>query len=141
MEGEYIIITIISTLGGLCGLMLINHNWFKRQEIKYKYDIKRYRLKKNFNNLSSSTTFSSVPSTEPSLKSSAIGALLKNIPAEQLEGLIEKFLPDAAESGEGSPLEQLIAYGLSEDGKPLRDMVIKGLTEKSSSGNKGETGY
>ena len=44
MEGELIFVTIISTIGGLFGVWLINQNWYKRQEFKYKYMLKRQKL-------------------------------------------------------------------------------------------------
>jgi len=36
---------VISTLGMLAGIQLMNHNWFKREKVKYQYQMKRAKLK------------------------------------------------------------------------------------------------
>ena len=40
---QLIIVSIISTIGGLFGIWLINQNWFKRQEVKYKYKLRELK--------------------------------------------------------------------------------------------------
>lgn len=47
-EYELLMISVISTIGGLFGLWIINQNWFKRQEVKYKYRLKTAKLNKKF---------------------------------------------------------------------------------------------
>lgn len=35
---------LITTIGSIAAIMLLNHNWFKRKEMEYQYSIKKYRM-------------------------------------------------------------------------------------------------
>jgi len=44
MEGEFIIVSLITSCFGLLGLWMVNQNWYKRQKMKYNYQVKRAKL-------------------------------------------------------------------------------------------------
>jgi len=45
---EFVIlgVSIISGIFGLMGIQLLQQNWFKREDLKFKYDVKRAKLRK-----------------------------------------------------------------------------------------------
>ena len=45
MEGELILVSIITTIGMLVGMQMIQYNWTKRQELKLHFERDRIRLK------------------------------------------------------------------------------------------------
>ena len=45
MEGELIIVSIISGIFTIIGISLLNHNWFKKQEMKYNFEKYKVRQK------------------------------------------------------------------------------------------------
>ena len=44
-EYAIIIVSIISVLGTIGAIQVMQRNWYRREEIKYKYDVKRARLR------------------------------------------------------------------------------------------------
>jgi hypothetical protein len=105
MEGEFIIVALISTLGGLAGLMMINHNWFKRQEAKFSYDLKRARLNQKGKTIQK-TKESSIGGD---LISKALPAILEHLAPDQIEDLADRFLSggDGETSGLGTILDNI----------------------------------
>jgi len=122
MEGELIIVTIISSTFGLIGILLLNHNWFKRQKVKYDYQLKRAKLSKKMKVpvKEEKTTMDTLTSLAP---------LLKNLDADQIGGLIDVFT-----GGGGAPIEESTGLESILENIPP-DMIksfLKGLSTKES---------
>lgn len=128
MDGEFIIVALISTMGGLFGLYLVNQNWFKRQEIKYRYQMKRAKLSQKMK----------VPVKEEKSTMETIGGilpLLKGLDGDQIGALADRFLG----GGEELPIEPEGLLGLLDNIPPeLIQSFLKGLAKKE--GVEPETG-
>lgn len=114
---------MISTIGGLFGVWLINQNWYKRQEFKYKYLLKRQRL---------SAKGKIAPHQIPEEKSalgtlSSLIPLLKNLDADQLGALVEKFTGEGPEPEGESSIDMLM--GFAEKNPEIVQGLIEGLTK------------
>lgn len=125
MEGELIIVSLISSTFGLIGIMLLNHNWFARQKMKYNYQIKRAKLSKKHN----------TPVKEEKSPVENISQwlpLLKNLDGDQIGALADRFL------GGGEEIEEASAglEGILDKIPPeLIDSFIKGISKKESGTN------
>jgi len=134
MEGEIIIVALISTFGMIISIMLWNHNWFKRLDAKYKYQLKRTKLSQKLKapikeEKSGFDTFRDIL------------PLLKNLDSEQLGALADKFLEGDLEPTSGGGIGDLIidyAESHPEAVKSFLEGLSGGKKEKSESG---ETGF
>jgi len=45
---EIVLATFIGGVMSIIGVMLLNRNWYKRKEMEYKYNIKRFKLGKRY---------------------------------------------------------------------------------------------
>lgn len=125
MEGEIIIVSVISTIGGLFGLWLVNQNWYKRQEFKYKYMLKRQKLSQK-----GKIPKSSVPDKPSGLSTVAnLLPLLKTLDPDQIGALVDKFTgdQDVAPSG-GGGLDFLMEF--AESNPEMVQSFLKGIGEK-----------
>jgi hypothetical protein len=102
MDGEIIIVSVITTIGGLLGLYMMQYNWTLRQKIKYGYQMKRAKLSKKLKE---------PVKDEPTLTNSLgqLAPLLKNLDSDQLGELIDRFTGDDYDR---EPIEGGIADGL-----------------------------
>ena len=119
IEGEIIIVALISTLGGLAGIQMLNHNWFKRQDIKYRYQLKRAKIGKKYN----------MPVKQEQSTLSQIGDLIpiiKNLDPDQIGGLIDMI------SGEGIPESGGVEGLLDKIPPEVIDGFLKGLAKKEN---------
>ena len=119
MEGELIIVSIITTIGMLLGMWILNQNWFKRQEVKYRYQLKRAKLSKKI----------SVPVKEEPTTIGTLGQLLpllKNLDGDQISALADRFLGEGDASGiEGDALGGLLQF--AEKNPSLVKSFLDGL--------------
>lgn len=89
---EIVFVAIITTFGMIISILLWNHNWFKRLDAKYKYDLKKKRMQHKY-------TKAGV--TSPDRTRSSIGNLssylpiLKNLDDDQLLALRDILLGNA----------------------------------------------
>lgn len=98
MEGELIFVSVISTIGGLIGLYMMQYNWTLRQKIKYGYQMKRAKLAKKLK--------TPVKEEESNLSNiSGLLPLLKNLDGDQISALADRFLD--ADIAEDSPMSGL----------------------------------
>ena len=119
MEGELIIVTLISSTFGLIGIMLLNRNWFARQKMKYNYQIKRAKLSKRYN----------TPVKEEKSPVENISQwlpLLKNLDGDQIGALADRFLGGGEEIEEAPGLEGI----LDKIPPGAIDSFLKGLSKK-----------
>jgi len=120
MEGEFIIIALISTIGGLAGLMMINHNWFKRMDVKYKYRLRTAKLNKRYK--------TNAPSKE---ENNIVTSLIKKYGPQ----LLEEYMGEGGEEEEESDLTTTL---IKKFGPALVDKYLSGGKEKP---NKEEEPY
>lgn len=126
MEGELIIVTLISSTFGLIGLMLINRNWFLRQKIKYDYQLKRAKMTKRLSTpvVQEKSGFDTVKDLLP---------LFKGLDSDQIGALADRFLG----GGEELPIESGGLNSILDNIPPeLIQSFLKGLTkDKEAPGN------
>ena len=119
MEGELIIMSLISTLGGLFGLYLINQNWFKRKEMEFKYSMARFKLGKKYKLKEAEL---------PDKSKAGLGDLIKGIDRNKIEDILDMIQGgDEYESEDRGDLMQLY-----EDNKDLVNGFIDGIKKKST---------
>jgi hypothetical protein len=127
MEGELIIVTIISSLFGLLGLQLLNHNWFKKQRFKTDSELLRAENKIRLKKLEKDLLGQTAPAAaQPPLQSSSaanqnilmqLAPLLKNLDSDQIAGLIDRFT------------------GGGEEGEPIEDNSLGGIITRFAAEN------
>jgi len=88
---EYVLlgISVISGIFGLIGIQLLQQNWFKREDLKFKYDVKRARFR--------SKNIAVKKTSSPSGAMDWIAAL-KTVDPEVLHGLINGISGSGGES-------------------------------------------
>jgi len=104
----------------LAGLWIVNQNWFKRQEVKYKYQMKKAKLKQKYK--LQDQELDEKPSTIQSL--GQLAPLIKKLDQDQIQGLIDTFTGDEPEEDSISslmPLAQSVLQGLNSNKKPDDD--------------------
>jgi len=138
MDDTVVILGLVTSLFGILGLELMNHNWFRRERFKADINFEKkemdMKLKKMARELGLdkkpvSTSEISIPqtgnSTIDTIKS--LAPLLAKLAPEQIEGLIEQFLPSASGGGgddEGSD------YGDLLDFVRKNPALVQGLLDK-----------
>jgi len=118
-------ISIISGIFGLIGLQLMQQNWYKREDLKYKFDVKRARLRKRNLPVKSTST--------PTSPMDWIEAI-KKLDPEMVHSFIDTINPSNAIDGEYEEGEQgLIEKGLqvARDNPELAQNFLKGLKQKT----------
>ena len=118
-DASLIAMAIISTLGMLAGIELINHNWFKREKVKYQYQVRRAKLKQKG---------VSVAKNPPS------GALdwidtIKKLNPDTMHALIDQFAGEGMEIQEGGDITGTL-INLAEQNPELVQSFLKGLGGK-----------
>ena len=113
MEGELIVVTIISTLGMIFSIMIWNHNWFKRLDAKYKYQLKRAKMQKKMK--------VDIPEERSRLDSLAsLAPLLTKLDPEVISELAQTFMGEPEGGG---------SYGIKDILDVVPPELIKGFLE------------
>ena len=88
-------VSIISGVMGLMGIQLLQHNWYKREKLKFEFDTKRAKLRKK-----------QLPIKKTSTPSSPSDWLeqLKKVNPETLHELIDTFSEGGEEKGDISEI-------------------------------------
>jgi len=137
MEGEIIIVSVISTVGGLLGLYMMQVNWTKRQEIKYKYKKNEIILKnRHRKDMSKLKQAASAESGGSSVLKSLI-PLVKNNP-DILGELAENFLGGDIPQDKDDIMDTLIDYAKSNP--EVVKGIIEGFTSKKDINSDKDTG-
>lgn len=132
MNTELIIVAIISGGFTLAGISLLNHNWFKREDAKYKYYLKRQKQGQKLKNNPIPP-----PGNPPQTPLTGVGNILnlvKNLDSDQIEMLKDVVL------GGGEPQSELGELGgLLEN--PVIQNAIKGFLEAKTKDGEKEQDY
>lgn len=108
MDETLIVVSIISTLGGVIIVELLNHNWFRRERFKVDLNFNKKKndleFKKLARELGLSTTKAPSEPPEKSTGANLIGAvlpeLIKNMDPEQLSSIATNLIGQYGGSGE-----------------------------------------
>jgi len=131
MDNAIIVVAIITTLGGLAGMYMMQYNWTKRLDLKHKYLIKRYDLSQK-----KKLPISSVPDPVSPLSSvSQLLPLLKNLDGDQIGSLVDTFTGGGYE--EPLPKNEGITDTLLAFAEENPE-VVKGILGGLTSGKKTE---
>lgn len=121
----FIFVAVISGIFGLIGLQLMQQNWFKREDLKYRYDVKRAKLRKKNVPVKATSTPSSpldwisiIKKLDPDMVHNFVDVVSGGSPeyadeegAEGIEGMIGKALNVAKNNPE---LAQTFIDGLNK---------------------------
>lgn len=146
MEGELIFLGFIMLIGQIILLQMWNNNWFKKENFKIKKtkDLADNKLRMRKLERDLGLTPSKAPKEEPSTMGTlsnltGLLPLLKNLDADQLSGLVDKFIGGGAETEEqGDVVSMLMEYATRnpEMVQGLIEGLTKGKTEESNIYNK-----
>ena len=137
MDGELIIVTIISGLFGIFGLLLLNNNWFKKENFRVSRDLQKAenklklkKLEKELGlNLKPETMAPKIPDrSNIDLLGSIAPALIEKLPPEIIADLTERFLGQYIDTGETGAAPEGIA-GMIGNFVNENPELIKGLLE------------
>ena len=135
MEGELIIVSIISSIFGLCGLMILDRNWFRRENFKIQKANIQAQNKIQIERMRKELGLHKQPS-QPTQELGGVGNLLdlaKGLGKDQIIDLVEKFLPDNErdEEGEEGELQKILKYVPPE----VIQNALKGVLGSKEGGN------
>jgi len=104
---EYVIlaVSVVSGIFGLMGIQLLQQNWFKREDLKFKYDVKRAKLRRKNLPVKKTSTPSSVTDWL---------SLIKGIDPDVAHNLIDGIQGDYTD----------------QDGNPIAD-AVKGFVQSN----------
>jgi len=110
---EMIVVALISTIGMIVSIMMWNHNWFKRLDAKYKYQLKRAKLSKKMN--------TKIPEERTGLQQVTQWLpLLQKLDGDQIAELADVFMGGGTATSEG---------GIGELLDLIPEDVIKGFLD------------
>ena len=135
MEGELIAVTFVSSIFGLMGIMMLQHNWFKRENFKFqKSNImaeNRLKLRKMEKELGLSGNKGMSNTSAPS---GNILDQLKGLDLDKIQGLLSLIQKPSEEyETEDNPLGQILKNVPPE----VIQGFLKGLNKGGSEGGEG----
>lgn len=119
MEGELIVVTVISSIFGLCGLLLLDRNWFRRENFKIAKSNTIAMNKLQLEKMRKELGLQKQPTAargEAATGSGDLGNLLgiaQSLGKDKVLDLVEKFLPedsDGSDEGEDSEIAKILKY-------------------------------
>lgn len=129
MDEALIVVSIISSIGMLAGIQLLNHNWFKKENWKFKRDqtrkidaINLKALERKLFNQKAGISDEKTPS-QGNLDISSILKLAKNLEPDQLQAILGGLT--GGEETEGGALEGILNNLPPE----LIESFLKGLNK------------
>jgi len=126
MEGELIIVSIISGVMFIIGTQMLMRNWITRQKIKYGYQLKRAKMSKKLKE---------PVKDEPTLTNSLgqLAPILKNLDGDQINDLIDRFVGDDFDRepiGGGGITDGLLQY--AQEHPEIVQNILGGLNKNES---------
>lgn len=130
MEGEFIIMAIVMLIGQIILMMMWQNNWFKKENFKIQKSNmmaqNKLQLRKLEREMGLSKT-KDIIKEEPKGTLASIAdllPLLKNLDADQVSALADRFIGGSAEAAEGggSSLDGLIDFA-SENPDLVRNFI------------------
>jgi hypothetical protein len=144
MDDAFIIVSIISGLFGIIGLMILDRNWFRRERFKFDQDTQKKEMTLRFKKMSRDLGLDTkLPPYQPSASNpsdviSGLLPLLKNINPDQLGAIADILGGQEAEGGgEGGGIEQGIIDFATKNPEMVKNF-LEGLKNKSAGGNESQ---
>jgi hypothetical protein len=115
IDGSLVILGLMTSIFTLVGIEMINHNWFKRERFKFNMSVDRKEVDMKLKKMARELGLDKKPISPPETSLAPVGAstmdtirsllpLAAKLAPEQLEALIEQFLPmEGGGGGEESP--------------------------------------
>ena len=139
IDGSLVILGLMTSIFTLVGIEMINHNWFKREKFKFNMSVDRkemdMKLKKMARELgldkkSISPPEQSLPQPQASTMDTirSLLPLAAKLAPEQLEAIIEQFLP--SESGAGDYDEKPSGIDSLVDFISKNPEIVRGFMDK-----------
>jgi len=138
MDEVFIYVTVISSLFGILGLLIINFFWFKKQTFKVKLDFLKKKNDLEFKKLAKelglptgknqqTQTYATEEKSENPL-SALIPEIVKNLDAEQIGALADRFLPSSDDGGGvgGFDIDTILKY--AAENPEVAKAFLGGLT-------------
>lgn len=138
MDEALIYVSVISGLFTLAAIMLMNMMWFKKENFKYGLAFQKKKHDLEFKKLARDLGVSSSPSKNSPGPSSQGGITLS---PEMLQTLVKTFTggegayEEEIPTGEGSPIEGLIKWGLENPDNPIVKGFMQGM-QKATTGQR-----
>ena len=130
-EYGLIAVSVISGIFGLIGLQMLQQNWYKREDLKYKFDVKRAKLRRK-----------NVPVKATSTPTSASDWLdtIKKIDPNIAHDFIDAITPTSAvdgdyEEGSGEGLQGAAGslVNFAKNNPAMVENFLKGLNDSKGS--------
>jgi hypothetical protein len=154
MDESFIVVSVITTFGGICALLLMDRNWFRRERFKLERDTLKQennlRMKKMARDLGldikknpplSSPAQASAPSS-PLDSLTSLLPLMKNLAPEQIQDLIGVLAggseaDESTSEGMGLPggLDGLLEF--AKENPAIVQGFLKGIKGGSGGSDKG----
>jgi hypothetical protein len=138
MEGELIVVTIISSIFGLCGLLILDRNWFRRENFKIakknteaynKLQIEKMRRELGLTKTPTAAT------AAPGGMNDLLG-MAKGLGKDKVLDLIDKFMPDE-ESDEDQESDDTVSKILKYVPPEVIQNALKGVMGSKEGGDGG----
>jgi len=139
IDGSLVILGLMTSIFTLVGIEMINHNWFKREKFKFNMSIEKkevdMKLKKMARELGlDKKAISPIEQALPNPSASTMDTIKSLLPLaaklapEQLEALIDQFLP--MEGGGGDYEERPSGIDSIVDFATKNPALIQGILDK-----------
>jgi len=147
IDEAIIIVSVISGIFGIMGLLILDRNWFRREQFKFDIDTKKktadLQFKKMRKDLGLDTT------KGPSYRASSLNPLdtagglinlLKGLDADKIAALSGILGGTAAAEPEEAPegIESLIQFALDPKNRDLVEGFLKGIKKPEAGTNEGQ---
>jgi len=107
MDETWIVISILTIIGTVINIQLLNHNWFKRQELKSKYKVKEIRERTKAK-LPRKTLSQENITSAPFSNISGLLNLAKGLDPEQIHDIVDTLTGSATPETSGDVLQDII---------------------------------
>jgi len=133
MDETWIVISVITIIGTVINIQLLNHNWFKRQELKSKYKVKEIRERSKAKLSTRSRSISQEEENNPISSVKGLLNLAKGLDSDQLHDLVDTFTGSSTPESSGDMIESLI-----QNNPELVQSFIDGFTKGKRNKTTGE---
>ena len=132
MEGELIVVTIISSIFGLIGLLILDRNWFRRENFKIAKSNTQAMNKLQIEKMRKELGLTNQPTQAAAPVNDLLG-IAKGLGKDKIIDLVQNLLPDEGEDEEESEIGKILKYVPPE----VIQGALKGLTGTKEGGEGG----
>jgi hypothetical protein len=142
MDEAFVIVSVISGIFGIIGLLILDRNWFRRERFKFEIDTKKKEYDLNFKKLKHELGLDMksppyrTPASSPLENLSPLLSLAKNLNPDQLGALADILGGQEAEGGgeDSSGISSLVDFATKNPDlvKGFMDGISKGKGQDES---------